>query len=45
MGSLILKIIVGYVEAHPDQIIELLGEATKAGVNALKRHNAEQKAA
>jgi hypothetical protein len=39
MGKLLLSLIIKYVEAHPDQIVDLMGEATKAGVNALKKHN------
>lgn len=39
MGKLLLVLIVKYVENHPDQIVELLGEATKAGIKALRAHN------
>ncbi len=45
MGTLLLKIVFGYVEKHPDQIVELLGEATKAAVTALRQHNAAAGAA
>lgn len=44
MGQMVFAILMKYVEAHPDQIVELLGEATKAGVAALKKHNADQAA-
>lgn len=42
MGKLLLDLLVKYVQAHPDQIVELAGEATKAAINALKKHNAGQ---
>lgn len=45
MWSLILKAAVSYLEQHPDQVAELIGEGVQAGVNALKKHNASQKAA
>lgn len=45
MGSLVLKLLVQYVESHPEQIVSLVSEAAEAGLNALKKHNATQKSA
>ena len=42
MGTLLLNLLVKYIESHPDQIVELAGEATKAAINAIKKHNASQ---
>lgn len=44
MWNLILKAALAYLEAHPDQIAELVGEGVTAGLNALKKHNAAQAA-
>jgi hypothetical protein len=42
MWSLILKAAVQYLEAHPDQVANLLEQGVEAGINALKKHNAAQ---
>jgi hypothetical protein len=42
MWSLILKAALSYLESHPDQVAELIGEGVTAGVNALKNHNSSQ---
>jgi hypothetical protein len=44
MGNLLLKLVISYVEAHPDQVVDLISEAAQAGVHALKAHNAKQPA-
>lgn len=43
--NIVLKLLIQYVEAHPDQVVELATQAAEAGINALKKHNAAQKAA
>lgn len=45
MWSLILKAAVSYLEQHPDQVAELIGEGVQAGLNALKKHNANNASA
>lgn len=45
MWSLILREVISYAEAHPDQVAQLIGEGIQAGINALKKHNASQKPA
>lgn len=45
MGKILLALVLKYVEAHPEQIVELLGEAVQSGVHALKAHNADKVAA
>lgn len=45
MGSLILKLALQYLESHPEQIVELIGEGVQAAVHALKAHNSQQAAA
>lgn len=45
MGSLILKLAISYLESHPEVIAELLDEGIKAGINAIKKHNAAQASA
>ncbi len=45
MGSLLLKALSSYLEAHPDQVASLIGEGVQAATHALQKHNATQKAA
>jgi len=41
MGKLLLKLLLGYVEKHPDQVVDLLNAAVGAGIKALRAHNAK----
>lgn len=44
MGKILLSLVVKYVESHPDQVVDLVQEGVKAGINALKAHNAKSPA-
>lgn len=41
MGDLILKGVEKYVEAHPEQIVNLLSQIVDYLTNKLKAHNAQ----
>lgn len=41
MGKLLLKLLLGYVEQHPDQVVDLLHAVVGAGIKSLKAHNAQ----
>lgn len=41
MGSILLKVVIAYAEAHPDQMVSLI----EAGVDALISHLKVSKAA
>jgi hypothetical protein len=41
MWGLLVKAAVQYVEAHPDQLVDLIKEGVEAGINALKKHNSK----
>lgn len=43
MVKLLLSLVIKFVEAHPEAIVDLFDEALKAGTNALKAHNATSK--
>lgn len=45
MGSLIGKVALTYLENHPDQVASILEQLVEAAINALKKHNADAKAA
>ena len=38
-----MKLLLNYVEKHPDQVIELASQGAEAAINALKKRNAAQK--
>ena len=42
MWNLIFKAAIGYLEAHPEKVQELIGEGIIAAVNAIKEHNKKQ---
>lgn len=41
MGKLLMKLLLGYVERHPDQVVDLLHATVGAGIKALRNHNAQ----
>lgn len=40
MGQILLKLVIQYVEAHPDQVVDLIHAGVDAGINAIKKHTA-----
>lgn len=44
MWNLIAKAAIQYLEAHPDQVVNLVEQGVEAAINALKKHNAQKPA-
>ena len=40
MWNLLINAVIKYVESHPEVLADLIDQATKAGIDALKAHNA-----
>lgn len=41
MGSVLLRLLIKYVEEHPEQVVSLVEEAVNSGIKALRAHNAK----
>jgi hypothetical protein len=44
MGSIFLKLLVQYLESHPEQIAKLIEQGVEALIHAITKHNDAQKA-
>lgn len=41
---MLLNLLLDYVKAHPDQVVDLAKEGVEAAINALKKHNQQARA-
>lgn len=43
MGSLLLRLVLQYLESHPEQVAALIEQGVEAAINTIKKHNESQK--